>query len=145
MNLKTTKVEVKSLVPGLVTYSNELRHVRREWKNQGQKILIPAEELQESIYDRGTYNLFAFGYLGIDNAEHRKLIGLDDDTYGELKPFSKEDADKLLIEETNLDTFRNAIAGLKSGNIDVLVEEAYTIRNISYDKLNIIKDRKSVV
>ena len=80
-NLSRIKVMVKSLVPGTVTYSNDMRHVRRIWQRQNQVIAIPADELQESIYDMGVYNLFHQGYLGIDNAEHRKLIGLDDESF----------------------------------------------------------------
>ena len=105
-----------------------------------QVISIPADELQESIYDRGVYNLFTLGYLGIDNAEHRKLIGLDDEVVGEIKPFSSEDARKLLVEENNLATFRQKVSELKAGSVDVLIEEAYNIKNISYDKVNIIKE-----
>ena len=100
--LKDIRVAVKSLVPGTVTYSNEMRHVRRIWQKQGQVILIPADELQESIYDIGVYNLFHQGYLGIDNPNHRKAIGLDDENYGTNEPFSAEDARKLLMEESNL-------------------------------------------
>lgn len=140
MYLNKIKVLVKSLVPGTVTYSNDFRHVRRVWTRQGQVISIPADELQESIYDRGVYNLFTLGYLGIDNAEHRKLIGLDDEAVGEIKPFSSEDAKKLLVEENNLAAFRQKVSGLKAGSVDVLIEEAYNIKNISYDKVNIIKE-----
>lgn len=140
MYLGKIKVLVKSLVPGTVTYSNDFRHVRRVWTRQGQVISIPADELQESIYDRGVYNLFTLGYLGIDNAEHRKLIGLDDEVIGEIKPFSSEDARKLLVEENNLATFRQKVSELKAGSVDVLIEEAYNIKNISYDKVNIIKE-----
>ena len=139
-DLNKIRVMVKSLVPGTVTYSNELRHVRRVWQRQNQTIAIPADELQESIYDIGVYNLFHQGYLGIDNAEHRKLIGLDNESFGVNAPFSSQDAKKLLMEESNLETFRNRIAGLQKGSIDVLTTEAYNIRNVSYDKLNIIKE-----
>lgn len=139
-NLSRIKVVVKSLVPQVVTYSNEFRHVRRQWSRQNQEILIPADELQESIYDKGVYNLFNLGYLGIDNAEHRKLIGLDTDYTGKVEPFSREDAKELLFKEADLATFRQKISELKSGNVDVLVEEAFAVRNVSYDKINIIKE-----
>ena len=139
-NLSRIKVMVKSLVPGTVTYSNDMRHVRRIWQRQNQVIAIPADELQESIYDMGVYNLFHQGYLGIDNAEHRKLIGLDDESFGINEPFSSADARKLLLDEQNLETFRKRISVLQKGSIDVLVTEAYNIRNVSYDKLNIIKE-----
>ena len=138
--LKDIRVAVKSLVPGTVTYSNEMRHVRRIWQKQGQVILIPADELQESIYDIGVYNLFHQGYLGIDNPNHRKAIGLDDENYGTNEPFSAEDARKLLMEESNLETFRQKISVLQKGSIEVLSTEAYNLRNVSYDKLNIIKE-----
>ena len=139
-NLSRIKVMVKSLVPGTVTYSNDMRHVRRIWQRQNQVIAISADELQESIYDMGVYNLFHQGYLGIDNAEHRKLIGLDDESFGTNEPFSSADARKLLLDEQNLETFRKRISVLQKGSIDVLVTEAYNIRNVSYDKLNIIKE-----
>lgn len=139
-NLSRIKVMVKSLVPGTVTYSNDMRHVRRIWQRQNQVIAIPADELQESIYDMGVYNLFHQGYLGIDNAEHRRLIGLDDESFGTNEPFSSADARKLLLDEQNLETFRKRISVLQKGSIDVLVTEAYNIRNVSYDKLNIIKE-----
>lgn len=140
MDLRKIRVAVESLVPGTVTYSNELRHVRRLWNRQGQIIVIPADELQESIYDRGVYNLFTQGYLGIANEEHRKLISLDDDSIGTVEPFSTKDAQKLLVEETDLGIFRQKISALRPGNVDVLVDEACNIRNVSYDKLNIIKE-----
>lgn len=140
MDLRKIRVAVESLVPGTVTYSNELRHVRRLWTRQGQIIVIPADELQESIYDRGTYNLFKMGYLGITNAEHRKLIGLDDDSVGEIAPFTNKNAQQLLVEETDLELFRQKISALKPGSVDVLIDEACNIRNVSYDKLNIIKE-----
>ena len=139
-DLSKIRVMVKSLVPGTVTYSNEMRHVRRVWQRQNQTIIIPADELQESIYDIGVYNLFHQGYLGIDNAEHRKLIGLDNESFGTNAPFSTADARKLLMEESNLETFKRTVASLQKGSIDVLITEAYNIRNVSYDKLNIIKE-----
>ena len=139
-DLSKIRVMVKSLVPGTVTYSNEMRHVRRVWQRQNQTIIIPADELQESIYDIGVYNLFHQGYLGIDNAEHRKLIGLDNESFGTNAPFSTMDARKLLMEESNLETFKRTVASLQKGSIDVLITEAYNIRNVSYDKLNIIKE-----
>ena len=46
-NLSRIKVMVKSLVPGTVTYSNDMRHVRRIWQRQNQVIAILADELQE--------------------------------------------------------------------------------------------------
>ena len=42
--LSKIKVMVKSLVPGTVTYSNEMRHVRRIWQRQNQVIPSPADE-----------------------------------------------------------------------------------------------------
>ena len=96
-DLRNIKVMVKSLVPGTVVYNNEMRHVRRVWDGQGKVIGIPADELQESIYDQGTYNLFHQGYLGIENAEHRKLIGLDDEWTGTNEVFGPLDARKLLL------------------------------------------------
>lgn len=140
-DLSKIKVMVKSLVPGTVTYSNELRHVRRIWQRQNQVIAIPADEIQESIYDIGVYNLFHQGYLGIDNAEHRKLVGLDDEAYGTNEPFTADDAKKLLLGgEPNLEAFRQKISSLQKGSIDVLVTEAYNLKNVSYDKLNIMKE-----
>ena len=60
-DLKNIKVMVKSLSTGAVTYSSDIRHVRREWLREGQVIPIPANELQEFLYDQGVYNLFALG------------------------------------------------------------------------------------
>ncbi len=141
VDLSKIKVMVKSLVPGTVTYSNELRHVRRIWQKQNQVIAIPADEIQESIYDIGVYNLFHQGYLGIDNAEHRKLVGLDSEEFGTTAPFSADDARKLLLGgEPNLEAFRQKISSLQKGSIDVLITEAYNLKNVSYDKLNIIKE-----
>lgn len=139
-DLRNIKVMVKSLVPGTVVYNNEMRHVRRVWDGQGKVIGIPADELQESIYDQGTYNLFHQGYLGIENAEHRKLIGLDDEWTGTNEVFGPLDARKLLLEEPNLEVFRKRISVMQKGSIEVLITEAYKVRNVSYDKLNIIKE-----
>lgn len=139
-NLKNIKIKVQSLVPGLVTYSNDMRHVRRSWNKQNQVLTIPADELEECLYDVGTFNLFHQGYLGIDNPQHRELIGLDNESFGKCVPFKDVDARKLLSEEPNLEVFRNRISVLQKGSIDVLVTEAYNLRNVSFDKLNIMKE-----
>ena len=137
-DLRKIKVVVESLVPGSVVYNCESRRVRREWKRIGQKIVIPADELQEAIYDQGTYNLFAQGYLGIANPEHRELVGLD---YGgdKILPFSAEDARKLLVE-ADLPAFTEKIRRLRPGNIETLINVAYDMKNVDYNKQKIIKD-----
>lgn len=139
--LKNTRVLVKSLVSGSVTYSSDIRRVRREWTREGQIIPIPADELRDVLYDQGTMNLFTLGYLGIDNPEHRKLVGLEyDGTDFKVIPFSSEQAKKLLVEEKDLVKFREKLASLKIGNIEVLVNAACAIKDVSYDKMKIIKE-----
>ena len=141
LDLKKIRVLVKSLVPGTVTYSSDVRHVRREWTRQNQVIPIPADELQEVLYDQGVFNLFALGYLGIDNSAQRKLVGLEYDGSGmEYVPFTSEKARELLLDEKDLSKFREKLANLKIGNIETLVSAAYDIKNISYDKVKIIKE-----
>ena len=140
-NLKNIRVRVRSLVPGAVTYSSDVRHVRREWSRQNQIIPIPADELQEVLYDQGVYNLFALGYLGIENPDHRKLVGLEYDGRDfKYVPFTSDTARRLLVDEKNLDAFRNKISNLKIGNIETLVNAAYEIKDISYDKMKIMKE-----
>ena len=140
-NLKNIRVRVRSLVTGAVTYSSDVRHVRREWSRQNQIIPIPADELQEVLYDQGVYNLFALGYLGIENPDHRKLVGLEyDGSDVKYVPFTSDIARRLLVDEKNLDTFRNKISNLKIGNIETLVNAAYEIKDISYDKMKIMKE-----
>lgn len=140
-DLRKIRVLVKSLVPGTVTYSSEVRHVRREWTRQNQIIPIPADELQEVLYDQGVFNLFALGYLGIDNPDHRKLVGLEyDGSDMQYVPFTSDTARRLLLEETNLEVFKNKLASLKIGNIETLVSTAYDIKDISYDKVKIMKE-----
>lgn len=139
-DLKNIKVLVKNLSSGVVTYSLDARHVRREWAREGQVIPIPADELQEAIYDQGTYNLFILGYLGIDNPDHRKLIGLEYDGFGpQVVPFDKNKAKALLAIE-DLDAFKRQLQTLKSGQIETLIMTAYEIKNIDYNKQKIIKD-----
>lgn len=139
--LKNTRVLVKSLVSGSVTYSSDIRRVRREWTREGQIIPIPADELRDVLYDQGTMNLFTLGYLGIDNPEHRKLVGLEyDGTDFKVIPFSSEQAKKLLVEEKDLVKFREKLASLKIGNIEVLINTACAIKDVSYDKMKIIKE-----
>ena len=137
---KKVRVMVESLVPGTVLYNCEARHVRREWKRQGQRIPIPADELQEAIYDQGTYNLFAQGYLGITNPEHRKLIGLEYDEGDKVLPFGISDARRLLVDEQDLNAFTNKVRTLRPGNIETLISVAYTLKNVDYNKQKIIKD-----
>ena len=109
-NLKKVRVMVKSLVSGTVTYKSDVRHVRREWSRQNQVIPIPADELQEVLYDQGVYNLFALGYLGIDNPDHRKLVGLEYEGTGiQVIPFSSDTARRLLLEEKDLNVFRQKV------------------------------------
>lgn len=138
-DLRKIRVVVESLVPGSVVYNCDARHVRREWKRQGQQIPIPADELQEAIYDQGTYNLFVQGYLGIKNPDHRKLIGLEYDG-NMVVPFTAQDARILLVNEQNLDKFRDKIRTLRPGNIETLISVAYTLKNVDYNKQKIIKD-----
>ena len=139
-DLRKIRVIVESLVPGTVVYNCDARHVRREWKRQGQQIPIPADELQEAIYDQGTYNLFTQGYLGITNPEHRLLVGLEYEGGDKVLPFGVNDARKLLVEETNIDVFTNKIRSLRPGNIETLVSVAYTFKNVDYNKQKIIRD-----
>lgn len=140
-DLRKIRVLVKSLVPGTVTYSSEVRHVRREWTRQNQIIPIPADELQEVLYDQGVFNLFALGYLGIDNPDHRKLVGLEyDGSDAQYVPFTSDTARRLLLEEKDLEIFRNKLASLKIGNIETLVSAAYDIKDISYDKIKVMKE-----
>ena len=140
-NLKNVRVMVKSLVSGIVTYSSDVRHVRREWSRQNQIIPIPADELQEVLYDQGVYNLFALGYLGIENPDHRKLVGLEyEGNDRKIVPFTTDVAKRLLVDEKDLDKFREKVASLKIGNIETLVGTACEIKNISYDKMKIMKE-----
>lgn len=140
-NLKNIRVMVKSLVSGSVSYSSDVRHVRREWVRENQIIPIPADELQEVLYDQGVYNLFSLGYLGIENPEHRKLVGLEYDGTGiQIVPFTTDKARRLLVDEKDLNKFRQELANLKIGNIEVLVSTACAIKDISYDKMKIIKE-----
>ena len=139
-NLSRIKVMVKSLVPGTVTYSNDMRHVRRIWQRQNQVIAIPADELQEAIYDQGTYNLFVQGYLGIKNPDHRQLVGLEYEGGDKVIPFGVNDAMQLLEKEQDLNVFTNKIRSLRPGNIETLVSAAYAIKNVDYNKQKIIRD-----
>ena len=45
-----------------------------------------------------------------------------------------------MVDEKNLDAFRNKISNLKIGNIETLVNAAYEIKDISYDKMKIMKE-----
>ena len=139
-DLRKIRVVVESLVPGSVVYNCEARHVRREWKRQGQQIPIPADELQEAIYDQGTYNLFVQGYLGIKNPDHRKLVGLEYEGGDMVVPFSVTDARRLLVDETDLTVFENKVRSLRPGSIETLISTAYTLKNVDYNKQKIIKD-----
>lgn len=140
-DLRKIKVMVKSLSTGIVTYSLDTRHVRREWSRLGQVIPIPADELQEALYDQGTYNLFALGFLGIENSAQRKLVGLEYEGMGPvIEPFDTAKAKKLLLEETNLNTFKAKLQQLKLGNIEVLIQTACDLKNIDYNKQQIIKE-----
>ena len=139
-DLRKIRVVVESLVPGTVVYNCEARHVRREWKRQGQQIPIPADELQEAIYDQGTYNLFVQGYLGIKNPDHRQLVGLEYEGGDKVIPFGVNDAMQLLEKEQDLNVFTNKIRSLRPGNIETLVSAAYAIKNVDYNKQKIIRD-----
>ena len=140
-DLRNIKVIVESLVPGTVVYNCEARHVRREWKRQGQQIPIPADELQEAIYDQGTYNLFTQGYLGIKNSAQRQLVGLEyEGTDEKIVPFTVSDAKALLMDEKDLTVFTNKLRSLRPGNIETLISTAYAIKNVDYNKQKAIHD-----
>ena len=140
-DLRNIKVIVESLVPGTVVYNCEARHVRREWKRQGQQIPIPADELQEAIYDQGTYNLFTQGYLGIKNSAQRQLVGLEyEGTDEKIVPFTVSDAKALLMDEQDLTVFTNKLRSLRPGNIETLISTAYAIKNVDYNKQKAIHD-----
>lgn len=141
-NLQNIRVMVKSLSSGMVTYSSDTRHVRREWTRQGQIIPIPADELQEVIYDNGIYNLFAFGYLGIDNPDHRVLVGLEyEGSPVKMVPFDTTKAQKLLSAETSIEEFKKAIANFRSGHIETLVNAAYQMRHIDLNKQRVLAEK----
>lgn len=140
-DLRNIRVIVESLVPGTVVYNCEARHVRREWKRQGQQIPIPADELQEAIYDQGTYNLFTQGYLGIKNSAQRQLVGLEYEGADEkIVPFTVSDAKALLMDEQDLTVFTNKLRSLRPGNIETLISTAYAIKNVDYNKQKAIHD-----
>ena len=141
-DLRKIRVVVESLVPGTVVYNCEARHVRREWKRQGQQIPIPADELQEAIYDQGTYNLFVQGYLGIKNPDHRQLVGLEyEGSPVKMIPFDNAKAQKLLSDETSLEDFKKAISNFKSAHIETLVGAAYQMRHIDLNKQRVLAEK----
>ena len=145
-DLKNIKVMVKSLSTGAVTYSSDIRHVRREWLREGQVIPIPADELQEVLYDQGIYNLFALGYLGIDNPDHRKLIGLEYEGIGpQMVPFDRRRAQELL-KNSDLKTFEERLYDIrtKTGQIETLIMTAYDMKDIDYNKQKLIKEMLGV-
>ena len=144
-NLQNIRVMVKSLSSGVVTYSSDTRHVRREWSRQGQIIPIPADELQEVIYDNGVYNLFALGYLGIDNPDHRVLVGLEyEGAQTKMIPFDAARAQKLLSNETSIEDFKKAIANFRSGHIETLVNAAYQMRTVDFNKQRVMAEKFGV-
>lgn len=144
-NLQNIRVMVKSLSSGVVTYSSDTRHVRREWSRQGQIIPIPADELQEVIYDNGIYNLFALGYLGIDNPDHRVLVGLEyEGSPAKMVPFDAIKAQKLLSAETSIEEFKRAIANFRSGHIETLVNTAYQMKNVDFNKQRVMAEKFGV-
>lgn len=141
-DLRNIRVLVKNLSTSAVTYSSDTLHVRREWVREGQVLPIPASELQEVLYDHGTYNLFAMGYLGIDNPDHRKLVGLEYEDFGpQMVPFDRKRAERLLTE-TSIQDFKQQLSGMlgKTGQIDLLVATACNLKDVSYDKQQAIKE-----
>lgn len=144
-DLRKIKVMVKNLSTGIVTYSLDTRHIRREWARKNQVIPIPADELQEALYDQGIFNLFKLGFLGIENSAQRKMIGLEYDGMDTpVIPFSDKEAKYLLVKEQDLDNFRLAIRGLQLGNIEVLIQTACELKNIDFNKQKIINEELGV-
>lgn len=141
-DLRNVRVMVKSLSTGAVTYSSDIRHVRREWLREGQVIPIPADELQEVLYDQGVYNLFALGYLGIDNPDHRKLIGLEYEGMGpQMVPFDRRRAQDLL-RNPDLKLFEEKLYDIrtKTGQVETLIMTAYDMKDVDYNKQKLIKE-----
>lgn len=136
-------VKVKNLSKGTVSYLLEDRHIRREWSSKNQIRPIPADELRDALYDMGIRRLFTLGYLGIEDAEDRKLVGLDyEDSKPEetVEPFDENKAKILLIAEKDLTKFEEKLKGLKSGEIETLLNTAYEVKNIDFNKVKIIKE-----
>jgi vacuolar-type H+-ATPase subunit F/Vma7 len=134
-------IKVKNLSKGGVTYLLENRHIRREWNTKNQIRPIPADELQEALYDQGIRNLFVLGYLGIESKEDRVLVGLDyEDEEETVEPFDENKAKILLLAEKNMDTFKERLQKMHAGEIETLIDTANTLKNVDFNKQKIIKE-----
>ena len=146
-NLSRIKVMVKSLVPGTVTYSNDMRHVRRIWQRQNQVIAIPADELQESIYDMGVYNLFHQGYVGIFHGTPVVTLPLATETEANLKwaydpsyafvmPAGKEKVVKIVLEgDLQINDWTN-----KDWSLEMQFYKKYGVGMLYFNNWGIYKD-----
>ena len=140
---KNKTIKVRNLSSGYVSYILENRHIRREWNSKNQIRIIPAEELEEALYEKKIKNLFTLGYLGIDNKEDRILVKLEPEECSKeevVEPFDSNKAKILLLAEKDLNKFKEKVESLQSGEIDTLVTTANEVKNIDYNKLKIIKE-----
>lgn len=143
-DLSRIKVIVENLSDGTVGYRDENRRVRRRWNAMGQKLVISAEELEEVLYDESIKRLFTLGYLGIKDAGHRELVGLDIQDYQTVKPFTSEDAIKLLGTTMSEIDFKKTITALEGNAKDVLVRAASTLDTVSQIKIKAIKEELGI-
>lgn len=143
-DLSKVKVMVENLSEGTVGYKDENRRAKRRWNSVGQKLLIPADELQEVLYDDSIKRLFTLGYLGIANKEHRVLIGLDIEGYQTVVPFSTKEASDLLALNTTETIFRSRIKALQGNAKDVVAKVAATTDSLSQMKMKVIKEELGI-
>ena len=142
-DLSKVKVMVENQSNGTVGYKDENRRAKRRWNSIGQKLLIPADELQV-LYDDSVKRLFTLGYLGIANKEHRVLIGLDIEGYQEVVPFSDKEALALLSLNVTETAFRAKIKNLQGNAKDVVIKVAATTDSLSQMKMKVIKEELGI-
>lgn len=144
VDLRDVKVKVENLTGGIVGYNSQNIRAVRTWTQKGQILLIPANELEEVLYEEGIKKLFTMGYLGITNPDHRKLIGLDNELET-VVPFTDEKADELISDETSVEEFEEKIENIQPGEKEVLVDRMLKNKEkFNYSKAKALQKRTGV-
>ena len=71
------KVKITNLVSSRVIISIPSMRLKRVWEKKGAVKTIPFDQLEEAMYEPGIETLFTEGYLGIEDMDVKKKLGLE--------------------------------------------------------------------
>ena len=130
----TTKVKVFNVTNGWVGYTNENYKTRRIWQTPGSFVIIPLEEIQDTLFTPGGEKLYNECLL-VKESEARELLGLSiDDNY----LLDDTAIDALLKNGTN-EELEDILERAPRATKERIFQRAVDLRIDSVGKLEIIR------